>query len=396
MNWLRRVFSQRRLERDLEKELRFHLEQQVRDYVKAGMNEDEARREAQIKMGVLDPIKEECRDARGTRWLESTLQDVAYALRGMRLNPAFSIVVVLSLALGIGANTAIFSVMDSLLLKRLPVKDPLRLVVLYNVRETNPYNSFSYPVFEQFRRRSRAFSGIFAVAEPGTMRLTTNNEQFENVQVSRVSANYFNVLGVEAAIGRTIHEDDEQSGDQTLVVLSDRFWHRTFARDPQVIGKKVTLNNAPFTIIGVAPREFFGVEIGRSPDMWLPLVPSDRLRNDAATSWMSLMARIRPEMTLETARREIDALYQQMKNERPASGSSYFYPSVRGITLVSGSTGWTPSLRDQLTFQFVILISLAGLVLLVACANVSSLLLARGTARRRELAIRLAIGSGRF
>jgi predicted permease len=386
------------MERELEKELRFHFEQQVRDDVMAGMTEEEARREAQIKLGGMDRAKEECRDARGTQWLESTFRDVAYALRSIRLNPAFSAVVVFSLALGIGGNTAVFSVMDSLLLKRLPVKDPIGLVVLYNLTDARPYNSFSYPVFEQFRQRNRAFSGIFAVGEPATMRLTGNEgaDQFENVQVSRVSAGYFSVLGVEAVIGRTIQENDEQSGDQALVVISDRFWQRRFARDPQVIGKKITLNNAPFTVIGVTAREFFGVEVGRSPDVWLPLVPSERLKNDPGTLWMSLMARIRPELTLEAARREMDALYQQMKTERPTSRSPYFYTNARGIALVSGATGWTPSLRDQFTFQFEILISLAGLVLLVACANVSSLLLARGAARRRELTIRLAIGSGRF
>src|SRR5262249_22764417 len=145
----------------------------------------------------------------------------------------------------------------------------------------------------------------------------------------------------------------------------------------------------------VTPPEFFGAEIGRSPDMWLPLVANDRLRNDPGTLWMSLMARIRPELTLGMAEKEMNALYQQMKTERPPSGSSYFYANVRAIALRSGATGWTPLLRDQFTFQFVILIALAGLVLCVACANVSSLLLARGTSRMRELTIRLAIGSGR-
>src|SRR5262249_48778017 len=163
------------------------------------------------------------------------------------------------------------------------------------------------------------------------------------------SAGYFSVLGIEAVVGRTIQENDEQSGDQALVVISDRFWRRRFAHDRQVIGKKITLNNSPFTVIGVTPPEFFGAEVGRSPDLWLPLVPSPRLKNDPGTLWMSLMARIRPDLTLEAARREMDALYQQMKTERPASGSTYFYPSVRGIMLLSGATGWTPLLRDQLT-----------------------------------------------
>jgi len=384
------------MEREMEKELRFHLEQEVQDNIDAGMNEQEARREAQLKMGGIDQIKEECRDTRGVQWIESTLKDVAYAFRGIRLNPAFSAVVVLSLAVGIGANTAVFSVIDSLLLKRLPVKDPASLAVLYNVTDAKPYNSFSYPVFDQFRQRSRTFS-VFAVSEPATMRLTVNQDaEFESVPVSRVSAGYFSVLGIEATVGRTIQENDEQSGDQSLVVISDGLWQRRYARDPQVIGRKIMLNKAPFTIIGVAPREFFGIEVGRSPEVWLPLVPTNQLKNDASTSWMSLMARIRPGLTFDAARREMDVLYQEMKAERSPSGSPYFYRNIRGITLLSGATGWTPLLRDQFSRQFIILISLAGLVLFVACSTVSNLLLARGTARRRELTIRLAIGSGRL
>src|SRR5262245_60878221 len=151
MNWWRRLISQRRMERELEKELRFHFEQQVRDNVTAGMTAEEARREARINLGGMDLLKEECRDVRGTQWVESTFRDVAYSLRGIRLNPAFSAIVVLSLAVGIGATTAIFSVTDALLLKRLPVKDPASLAVLYNVTDAKPFNSFSYPVFEQFR-----------------------------------------------------------------------------------------------------------------------------------------------------------------------------------------------------------------------------------------------------
>ncbi len=400
---LRSLFRRSRVEEELDEELRYHLKRQIEENIAKGMAPDEARYAALLAMGGIEQRKENCRDTRRVGWIEDLMQDLRYGLRTLRKSPGFTAVAVLSLALGIGANTAIFSVVDPLLIKSLPVKDPEQLVLFNTIDQRGDARErFSYPMFEQLRTHTQVFSGVFAeswFARSVEMNGLESGNQRERVKLKLVSGEYFQVLGVNALFGRTITTaDNQRPGEHAVAVLNYRFWQRRFAGDVSVIGKGVTLEGHEFAIVGVTAPEFFGDEVGNEPDIWAPLMMNNiwdadlsGLRN-VRDDWLQIVARLRPDVGEEQAQAAMDLFLPQIKSEPSELGKQAWASRIllsSGRQGFSGRAGW---LSEPLHVSMAVV----GLVLLIACANITNLLLARAAKRAPEVAIRLTLGAGRL
>jgi predicted permease len=398
--WRRLMFLVRRrqLDRDLAEEMRFHLEMKAQ----AGGDNDDARHAARRQFGNLTLLKEVSREMWGWNSLERLFQDVRYALRTIRRSPGLSAVAVLSLALGIGANTAIFSLIDTVMLRMLPVHDPERLTLVVKRLEANRSgHAFSYPAFTLFRDHNHVLSGLFAFVSPQRVRMANASTPDEVEQVSRsfVSGEFFSVLGVNAMLGRTFNAADNRvAGGEPYAVLSYNFWKRRFGLNPSAIGQQITVDDVPVTIIGVTPGGFAGVEPGYSPDLWMPAMMLDkRCLNQIGCQAFNILVRLTPGVTPQQAQAELEVLHRQHLNERAAgirnehSRKSFLSQT---IALVNGSSGFS-SIGARFSKPLLVLMAVVGMVLLIACTNVANLLLARATARRREVAVRLSVGAGR-
>jgi len=391
---IRALFRRDAVEAELDDELRFHIDRLAELYVTQGMRPEEARRRAILQFGGIDPVKEDCRESRGVNFVETLLQDLRYALRVLRRSPGFTLVAVASLALGIGANTAIFSMMDSALLKTLPVRDPGRLAQVVSVFDDGRgwYSNVSSRIYEELRRNPHSFSDVFAFTiSEQTMRAEGSAER---VRVEEVSGNYYAALGVPVQLGRPLmQEDARELPSHVAAVLSYSFWTRRFGRDPSVLGRSVFLADTPVTIVGVTVPEFHGAEPSQPPDIAVPL-PVDGPWPQSLNTW----ARLKPGVTLRQAEPELDVVFQRyLEWLRPEIAS---WPERNRRALLSERGELRPAdrsagLRVQYEEPLKLVFAISGVVLLIACANVANLLLARVEARASEMGLRLAIGAGR-
>ena len=389
--WIRK----KPFEASLDKELRYHFESLVRDFIAGGVEPVEARRRARLEFGGVDQIKEECRDVQG-RWLEDFGGDLRYTARTLRRSPGFLIVSVLSLALGIGANTAIFSLINALMLRTLPVKQPQRLVQISRVTAENKPSSVSYPLFQYLRDNLKSISG--AEAELGSNPLIVLDGSEDVVSAEMVSGDHYSVLGMEPAAGRLLGPgDDVLSPASPAAVLGYRYWQRRFGLSPNAIGKKLTLQGKVFTIVGVTPPRYHGTRLGRDPDITVPLsmMLSEELRNDPTNDMLNMMGRLAPGFTVAQANAELQVLWRQFVRQVAAKEPEKDRPGIlsRRAAVLDGSSGFSP-LRSSYADALLLLMGIVTLVLLLACANLSGLLLARAASRQREISIRLAIGAG--
>jgi predicted permease len=383
-------------------EVRFHRDRLIEDYIAAGMDRKQAERRAFLEFGNVTQIEEACRDVRG-RWLEDLARDVRYTLQTLRRNPGFSAVAVLSLALGIGANAAIFTLINAVMLRTLPVQEPGRLVQITRLLDGRPGSvsyPLSYPLFEHFRDNVKSISSAFAQGTFDQAIVIDGEDEF--VTADLVSGEYYRVLGIEPAAGRLPGpSDDALSSSSTSspgAVISDRYWQRRFGRSPSAIGKSFTIRDRAFTIVGVTPPSYEGARPGRAPDLMLPLLMmmSDVQRAEMGFNWLNVLARLKPGVTVEQANAEVQVLYSsvlRLQSARSRDKERAAILSQRAVAL-SAPDGFNP-IRDSVAQPLLILMGIVVLVLMLTCVNLSGLLLARAAARQREISIRLAIGAGR-
>ncbi len=422
MTPFRRAFSLKvgaHVARELDDELAFHLDMRTRRLIETGMAPEAARREALRQFGDLDAVRDDCltmdqereRAMRRANVLDELRQDLAYAVRVLRRNIGFAATVVLTLALGIGANTAIFTLVNAVLLRPIDVAAPERLVAIGNPRLVSALSVssdpdaelISYPLYRELLARNELTSGLLASGRTGRLDARIDATAVGDAEHPRgrfVSGNYFAVLGIGAHRGRTLRDDDDRTvGESPVATISHAYWLRRFDGDPSIVGRAITVNGTRLTVVGVAAPGFDGEIVGGTTEIWIPtsmqpvLMPNQQALAEWNTGWLLLLGRLRPGVSQEAARAGFTTLINQVLDEKfPRTAGADTPP--REVTVGPGDKGFS---RVRSTYRVPLLTLMAGaaLLLLIICANIANLLLARAVGRRREISVRLAIGAGR-
>jgi predicted permease len=407
LNW----FRLRNLESGLDRELKYHIDRRVADLMQSGLPEPEARRQAALELGGVTQVQEEVRDIWLTQWLRDFAYDLRFSARSFLRNPAFTTTAVLSLALGIGATTAIYSLVEQVVLHALPVHEPERLVLIDWKGDPlccgmGSYNLMSYPICRDLQQQDRFFEGVLCRAAT-TVNLSTGGEH-RPAAAEIVSGSYFPMLGVSAALGRVLGGDDDGTpGANPVVVLSYDFWKTQFAGAPDVIGRKVLVNQNPMTVIGVAAPSFRGIDVGEVPSLWIPAamsaqaIPGFDSLLDRRMSWMQVLGRLRPDVTAAQAQAGLQPWFKAMLDEDTRRAGFPKVTPERRQRFLASTLAVTPApqghslLRRRLTQPLWVLLAATAVLLGLACLNVAGLFMARGSAREREISTRLALGASR-
>jgi len=387
---VRALFHHNQVESELDEELRFHFDNEIQKYIARGMTPEQARRTARMAFGGHEQTKEDCREARGTSFIELTLDDARYAIRQLIGNPTFSIVMILTLALSIGANSAIFSVINGVLLKRLPYPEPERLVRIFLSSREFPKFPLNPWDFLDFRARNHSFEAIAAFTR-GDVQLSGEGEPVK-LNGFGITSGYFRVLGLHPQLGREFDFNAEIPGNGLQAVISDRLWRTRFGADPGIIGRKITMNMQPFTVIGVMPagtehpgNEYHSVAYGESVDVWWPFSFAGN-SNFRGSHYIEGIGRLRPGVSADRAQAEMNSIMTQIAREHSDNNSRWKVLIIALYTEVVGTS------RQML----LVLLGAVGIVLLIACANAANLLMARASGRQREISVRLAMGAPRL
>ena len=418
----RKIFRRADLERQMADELSFHIDARATDLMsRLGLPQAEALRQARIEFGSVEKYKDESRASLGLRLIDDLRNDVRFARRALIKNIGFSSAAVVILALGIGANTAVFSVVDALLLGTLPVKDPQNLVAFDTLQTrdsmvagysgsgrpgpggTARRTSFPMVTFEQFRDHATTLSHVFAFTMLGSIAVVADDNA-EMASAQLVSGNYFDGLGVPAVMGRTLGPADDRPDAEPAAVVSHRYWQRRFFGDAGIIGKTIRVNRTAFTIVGVTAETFDGTEVTETVDLSVPLAMSHRLSptggppRSLSAWWLLLMGRLKPGVTREQVFAELQPIFNESvitswgaREPRTRDPWRSGMPTLRVRSGSQGPNGPSPFTRASLTYVFAV----AGVVLLIGCVNVASLLLVRAANRRQEMTVRLALGASR-